>query len=80
MNGNSFICNEGVIYPSSKIDYVIDLCFENGLINTVHKKSKNSYDVYNIPVSFDIETTSFNMDNNRYGTMYLWGSCQPQAD
>ena len=75
MNGMNFLNNEGEIFPSSKIEDILELCLENGLINTVHKKGKNCYDVYNIPVSFDIETTSFVHNDRKYGTMYLWAMC-----
>lgn len=30
---------------------------------------------YDVPASFDIETTSFEQDGVGYGTMYLWGFC-----
>lgn len=38
-------------------------------------KGKNRYKVYNIPVCFDIETTSFEIDDTKYNTMYSWQIC-----
>lgn len=38
----------------------------------IHYKKK---DWWNIPASFDIETSSFEVDGNKYATMYLWSMC-----
>ena len=38
----------------------------------IHFKKK---DWWNIPASFDIETSSFEVDDEKYATMYLWSMC-----
>lgn len=44
-----------------------------GELPTIRKTRNVQY--YNVPCSFDIETTSFAVDGIGYGTMYLWGFC-----
>lgn len=44
-----------------------------GDLEIVCKSSKLKY--YNVPCSFDIETTSFSYSGVGVGTMYLWGFC-----
>lgn len=44
-----------------------------GKLDIVGKSSKLKY--YNVPCSFDIETTSFTYSGVGVGTMYLWGFC-----
>lgn len=38
----------------------------------IHFKKK---DWWNIPASFDIETSSFKIEDEKYATMYLWSMC-----
>lgn len=36
-------------------------------------KRKRKYEYWDVPCSFDIETTSFYYENEKFATMYLWG-------
>lgn len=69
---NKLINQEGAMYYWDNIGNIIDgYSFE-----TVKKRKKNgSYEVYNIPLSFDIETTSFYVGNEKRATMYVWTFC-----
>ena len=45
---------------------------ENITISVKKKKQKKSINYYNVPISFDIETTSFMEKNEKVALMYHW--------
>lgn len=54
--------HEGTV---SQVDFISELT-ELGTV----KKNKHIY--YNVPAAFDIETTSWKVDDEKYATMYAW--------
>lgn len=59
-------------YKPLSIDDFIEKVSQDSL-KTVYKKSgKSGYYVYNVPCSFDIETSSFYVDGKKQSLMYIW--------
>ena len=57
-----------LIYKPSEILAVLEMCAEDLQLITAYKKGK----YYNVPCSFDIETTSTTINGEKVGLMYEW--------
>lgn len=77
MNNNNAIIQDPPTMNSSLYDgingvdmlpTIIDECLKNEEVITTNKKIK----YYNVPVAFDIETTSFTENDEKRATMYEW--------
>ena len=65
---------ESAIYSPDDIVEVLDKSLNNAMIVSTgqRKESNNIVHVYEAPVSFDIETTSFYVDSYKAAIMYEW--------
>lgn len=63
------IVNYGYIYPNGIFHNRIVKRFDDKIIPL---ECDPKEDILNIPVTFDIETTSFERADLKYGTMYVW--------
>lgn len=73
---SSFCDYDHFISKRALLDYVASAQLDKSYIIKFNpeKKRKCKIDYWNVPVSFDIETTSFyDADGNKRATMYLWG-------
>ena len=65
---------ESPIYKPEDIIEVLDMSVNEAMIVSTgqRKESQNIVRVYEVPASFDIETTSFYVDNYKAAIMYEW--------
>lgn len=54
-------------FSPDDIDYIID-----NVVDIDNRVYNNKVWYYNIPCAFDIETSSFTLNDEKYATMYLW--------
>lgn len=65
---------ESPVYKPEDIIKVLDMSVNDAMIVSTgqRKESQNIVRVYEVPASFDIETTSFYVDNYKSAIMYEW--------
>lgn len=63
--------NESPIYNPDDIINVLKSSVNDSMIVS-KRENKETIKVYNVPVAFDIESTSFYVDNSKAAIMYIW--------